>query len=128
MIGISFYLNDPLAEERIALAGKMGVKRAFTSLHIPEESGDDLAARAKSLLQAAKEAGIEVYADVSARTPAHLGLESLSSLKSLGVIGLRLDDFFDRMKPFWTWLRNSNLLSIPAFCLRKMCALSLRAG
>lgn len=93
MIGISFYLNDPLAEERIALAGKLGVKRAFTSLHIPEESGD-LAGRAKKLLQAAKAAGIEVYADVSARTPAHLGLESLSALKSLGVIGLRLDDFF----------------------------------
>lgn len=93
MIGISFYLNDPLAEERIAIAGKMGVERAFTSLHIPEESGD-LAGRAKKLLQAAKEAGIEVYADVSARTPAHLGLESLSALKSLGVIGLRLDDFF----------------------------------
>ncbi|MGF6953721.1 hypothetical protein QF028_006226 [Neobacillus sp. B4I6] len=93
MIGISFYLNDPLAEERIALAGKMGVRRAFTSLHIPEEAGD-LAGRAKSLLQAAKEAGIEVYADVSARTPAHLGLECLSALKSLGVIGLRLDDFF----------------------------------
>lgn len=93
MIGISFYLNDPLAEERIAIAGKLGVERAFTSLHIPEESGD-LAGRAKKLLQAAKAAGIEVYADVSARTPAHLGLESLSALKSLGVIGLRLDDFF----------------------------------
>lgn len=94
MIGISFYLNDPLAEERIALAGKMGVRRAFTSLHIPEEAGD-LACRAKSLLKAAKEVGIEVYADVSAQTPAHLGLESLSALKSLGVIGLRLDDFFE---------------------------------
>ncbi|MBT2696029.1 DUF871 domain-containing protein [Bacillus sp. ISL-40] len=94
MIGISFYLNDPLAEERIVLAGKMGVRRAFTSLHIPEEAGD-LAGRAKSLLKAAKEAGIEVYADVSARTPAHLRLESLSALKSLGVIGLRLDDFFE---------------------------------
>ncbi|QCJ44228.1 DUF871 domain-containing protein [Bacillus sp. S3] len=93
MIGISFYLNDPLAEERIALAGKMGVKRAFTSLHIPEESGD-LAARAKKLLQTAKETGIEVYADVSLRTPAHLGLDSLFELKALGVMGLRLDDFF----------------------------------
>ncbi|XJZ27045.1 MupG family TIM beta-alpha barrel fold protein [Bacillota bacterium Lsc_1132] len=94
MIGISFYLNDPLAEDRIALAGRHGVKRAFTSLHIPEESGD-LAVRAKKLLQAAKDSGIEVYADVSARTPAHLGVESLYSLKSLGVAGLRLDDFFD---------------------------------
>ncbi|MEH7495260.1 MupG family TIM beta-alpha barrel fold protein [Neobacillus niacini] len=94
MIGISFYLNDSLAEERIAVAGKMGVKRAFTSLHIPEESGD-LAGRAMTLLQCAKEAGIEVYADVSLKTPGHLGLDSLFDLKSLGVSGLRLDDFFE---------------------------------
>lgn len=94
MIGISFYLNDPLAEERIERAGKMGVKRAFTSLHIPEESGD-LAGRAMVLLQCAKDAGIEVYADVSLKTPGHLGLDSLFDLKSLGVSGLRLDDFFE---------------------------------
>ncbi|AZU64058.1 MupG family TIM beta-alpha barrel fold protein [Neobacillus mesonae] len=94
MIGISFYLNDPKAEERIMFAGRHGVKRAFTSLHIPEESGE-LAACAKKLLKTAKDAGIEVYADVSLRTPAHLGVENLFSLKSLGVIGLRLDDFFD---------------------------------
>ncbi|MEH7249014.1 MupG family TIM beta-alpha barrel fold protein [Neobacillus niacini] len=95
MIGISFYLNDPLAEERIERAGKLGVKRAFTSLHIPEESGD-LASRAMELLRCAKEAGIEVYADVSLKTPGHLGLESLFALKSLGVSGLRLDDFFEQ--------------------------------
>jgi hypothetical protein len=94
VIGISFYLNDPKAEERIRLAGKIGVKRGFTSLHIPEESGD-LVNRAKTLLETAKESGIEVYADVSARTPSHLGFNSLKELKSLGVIGLRLDDFFD---------------------------------
>jgi uncharacterized protein len=94
LIGISFYLNDPLAEERIEMAGKMGVKRAFTSLHIPEESGD-LANRAKQLLQCAKASGIEVYADVSLKTPGHLGLDSLFDLKSLGVSGLRLDDFFE---------------------------------
>lgn len=94
MIGISFYLNDRLAEERIIQAGEMGVKRAFTSLHIPEESGD-LAGRAKKLLQLAKDSGIEVFADVSYHTPAHLGLESLFALKELGVTGLRLDDFFD---------------------------------
>lgn len=94
MIGISFYLNDSNAEEHIALAGEKGVKRAFTSLHIPEESGD-LASRAKKLLQTAKDHGIEVYADVSARTPAHLGMDSLYDLKLLGVVGLRLDDFFE---------------------------------
>jgi hypothetical protein len=94
LIGISFYLNDPLAETRLETAGKHGVKRAFTSLHIPEESGD-LAASAKRLLQKAKEVGIEVYADVSHRTPSHLGLANLNELKDLGVAGLRLDDFFD---------------------------------
>ncbi|MBY0095804.1 MupG family TIM beta-alpha barrel fold protein [Mesobacillus maritimus] len=94
MIGISFYLNDSLAEERIIQAGEMGVKRAFTSLHIPEESGD-LAGRAKKLLQLAKDSGIEVFADVSYHTPAHLGLDDLFALKKLGVTGLRLDDFFD---------------------------------
>jgi uncharacterized protein len=94
MIGISFYLNDPLAEKRIIFAAENGVKRAFTSLHIPEESGD-LALRAKSLLQLAKEHEMEVFADVSSRTPSHLGLNSLDDLESLGVAGLRLDDFFN---------------------------------
>ncbi|PAD27501.1 hypothetical protein CHH62_00115 [Niallia circulans] len=94
MIGISFYLKDPFAEERIIRAGKLGVKRAFTSLHIPEESGE-LATRAKALMTLAAEAGIEVFADVSLKTPSHLGLNSLMELKKLGVIGLRLDDGFD---------------------------------
>jgi len=95
LIGISFYLNDLSAEKRIIQAAASGVKRAFTSLHIPEESGN-LTGRAKSLLHLAKEHGIDVYADVSYKTPEHLGLTSLFDLKSLGVSGLRLDDFFDQ--------------------------------
>ncbi|WP_147535610.1 MupG family TIM beta-alpha barrel fold protein [Bacillus marasmi] len=94
MIGISFYLNDPKAEDRIKFAAEKGVKRAFTSLHIPEESGD-LAVRAKHLLELAQQFGIEVFSDVSSRTPAHLGLTSLEQLAELGVVGLRLDDFFN---------------------------------
>ncbi|TKC16125.1 MupG family TIM beta-alpha barrel fold protein [Robertmurraya kyonggiensis] len=94
MIGISFYLNDKLAEERIVFAGKMGVKRAFTSLHLPEEQGE-LAERAKNLLKLASQNGIEVFADVSYKTPSHLGIDSFFELKDLGVTGLRLDDFFD---------------------------------
>ena len=94
MTGISFYLNDPLAEERISQAGRLGVKRGFTSLHIPEEAGE-LAVRANKLLRLAKENGIDVYADVSLKTPGHLGVDSLFHLKELGVTGLRLDDFFD---------------------------------
>lgn len=93
MIGISFYLNDPLAAEKIREAGKMGVKKAFTSLHIPEDKGD-LAAEAKSLLEAARQEGIQVYADVSAETPSRLNLNSMNDLPSLGITGLRLDDGF----------------------------------
>lgn len=88
-------MNDRFAQERMVLARKKGVKQAFTSLHIPEEAGD-LANRARSLLHIAKELGIEVFADVSCKTPEHLGLESLEELKSLGVTGIRLDDFFDK--------------------------------
>jgi uncharacterized protein len=94
VIGISFYLNDPHAEQRIIEASKKGVKRAFTSLHIPEETGD-LASKAKKLLEVARDYGIDVYADVSKKTPKHLGIQTLEDLSSLGVAGLRLDDFFD---------------------------------
>ncbi|MBH8607631.1 MupG family TIM beta-alpha barrel fold protein [Thermoactinomyces sp. CICC 10521] len=94
MIGVSFYLNDPLAGKRLEEAHSKGVTRAFTSLHIPEESGD-LAGRAKMLLQTAKEMGIDVYADVSRSTPQHLGIGRLEELSELGVTGLRLDDYFD---------------------------------
>jgi hypothetical protein len=94
VIGISFYLNDPKAEQRLIEASKKGVKRAFTSLHIPEETGD-LASKAKKLLEVARDYGIDVYADVSKKTPKHLGIQSLEDLSLLGVVGLRLDDFFD---------------------------------
>lgn len=79
---------------RIQWAAENGVKLAFTSLHIPEESGE-LAALAKKLLKTANHYGIEVYADVSGKTPGHLGLRSLHDLESLGIAGLRLDDFFE---------------------------------
>ncbi|MBS2969166.1 DUF871 domain-containing protein [Metabacillus sp. KIGAM252] len=94
MIGISFYLHDECAEKRIREAGRLGVKQAFTSLHIPEDKGD-LAGKAKQLLRAAKEAGVQVFADVSAGTPAKLGAASIYELKELGVNGLRLDDGFE---------------------------------
>ncbi|WP_374988750.1 MupG family TIM beta-alpha barrel fold protein [Priestia megaterium] len=93
MIGISFYLNDKNAKKRLIEASECGVTRAFTSLHIPEETGD-LAERAKELLHVARDCGISVYADVSKYTPVHLGIESLMSLSSLGVSGIRLDGGF----------------------------------
>ncbi|KOO42952.1 MupG family TIM beta-alpha barrel fold protein [Priestia koreensis] len=94
MIGISFYLQDPYAHKRLKEAGESGIRTAFTSLHIPEETGD-LAKKAKELLSLACELGINVYADTSQSTPSKLGLESFQDLLKLGVKGIRLDDGFD---------------------------------
>ncbi|CAH0163750.1 hypothetical protein SRABI96_01021 [Peribacillus sp. Bi96] len=95
MIGISFYLQDPHAEAQIIHAANIGVKRAFTSLHIPEEKGD-LVKRMIELLKLSESYGMEIHADVSLNTLDHLGICKLTDLLPLGVKGIRLDDGFDQ--------------------------------
>ncbi|MCM3594798.1 MupG family TIM beta-alpha barrel fold protein [Metabacillus idriensis] len=94
MIGISFYLQDPNAEKQLVHAAKSGVKRAFTSLHIPEEKGN-LVCRMTELLKLAHSHDIEIHADVSLKTLDHLGISRFEDLTSFGVKGIRLDDGFD---------------------------------
>ncbi|WGG45289.1 MupG family TIM beta-alpha barrel fold protein [Rossellomorea sp. DA94] len=93
MIGISVYLSDEDAEKRIIRASSSGVKLAFTSLHIPEESGVSRK-RVRDLLSLFNREGFQVFADVSKKTPAMLGLHHFEELKELGVTALRLDDGF----------------------------------
>ncbi|UTE77408.1 MupG family TIM beta-alpha barrel fold protein [Rossellomorea sp. KS-H15a] len=93
MIGISVYLSDEDAEKRIIRASSSGVKLAFTSLHIPEESGISRK-RVRDLLSLFNREGFQVFADVSKKTPAMLGLHHFEELKELGVTALRLDDGF----------------------------------
>lgn len=93
MIGISVYLSDEAAEERILRASSSGIKLAFTSLHIPEESVYSRE-HVSHLLSIFKRDGFEVFADVSKNTPSFLGLSHLEELKELGVTALRLDDGF----------------------------------
>ncbi|MFA1710388.1 MupG family TIM beta-alpha barrel fold protein [Peribacillus frigoritolerans] len=95
MIGISFYLQDPHAETQIIHAANLGVKRAFTSLHIPEEKGD-LVKRMIRLLKLAEDYGMEIHADVSLNTLDHLGIGKFTELWPLGIKGIRLDDGFDK--------------------------------
>jgi uncharacterized protein len=99
MIGISVYLSDEDAEERILRASSLGVKLAFTSLHIPEESGVS-PKRVSDLLSLFKKEGFEVFADVSKKTPAMLGFHHFEELKELGVTSLRLDDGFTTEEMF----------------------------
>ncbi|MGE7878188.1 MupG family TIM beta-alpha barrel fold protein [Peribacillus muralis] len=94
MIGFSFYLQDPDAENQIIHAANLGVRRAFTSLHIPEEKGE-LAVRMSELFKFAQTYGVEVHADVSIKTLEYLGISGFLDLASLGVKGIRLDDGFD---------------------------------
>ncbi|MED4690618.1 MupG family TIM beta-alpha barrel fold protein [Peribacillus frigoritolerans] len=94
MIGISFYLQDPHAETQIIHAANLGVKRAFTSLHIPEEKG--LVKRMIRLLKLAEDYGMEIHADVSLNTLDHLGINKFTDLWPLGIKGIRLDDGFDK--------------------------------
>jgi uncharacterized protein len=93
MIGISVYLSDEGAEERILRASSLGMKLAFTSLHIPEESAFNRE-HVRNLLSIFQCEGFEVFADVSKNTPSFLGLDSFEELKELGVTALRLDDGF----------------------------------
>ncbi|MGM0854961.1 MAG: MupG family TIM beta-alpha barrel fold protein [Bacillota bacterium] len=93
MIGISVYLSDEAAEERILRASSLGINLAFTSLHIPEESAFSRE-HVGHLLSIFKSEGFEVFADVSKNTSSFLGLDSFEELKELGVTALRLDDGF----------------------------------
>ncbi|MFE4813045.1 MupG family TIM beta-alpha barrel fold protein [Peribacillus simplex] len=95
MIGISFYLQDPHAETQIIHAANLGVKIAFTSLHIPEEKGD-LVKRMITLLKLSEVYGMEIHADVSLNTLDHLGISKFTDLWPLGIKGIRLDDGFDK--------------------------------
>jgi hypothetical protein len=95
VIGISFYLQDPHAETQIIHAANLGVMRAFTSLHIPEEKGD-LVKRMIRLLKLAEDYGMEIHADVSLNTLDHLGINKFTDLWPLGIKGIRLDDGFDK--------------------------------
>lgn len=96
MFGISIYLNEEINEKQqayIEQARKHGFKWIFTSLHIPEDDSSKLRSRFKQLAQMAKQAGMDLIADVS---PVSLQLieasiDQVEELLEWGVTGLRVD-------------------------------------
>lgn len=92
-LGFSIYIGTGKKKnlEVIYKAAKTGMKVAFTSLHIPEESNIDLLSQTMDILAACKDAGIEVMADVGPRTIAKLGLKSIHELKDFDIRYLRID-------------------------------------
>lgn len=95
--GISIYLGlDNTFEENINLiqtASKLGIKRMFTSLHIPETNAEALQKELTSILQTAKSEEMEIISDISPNTLQMLGMKKLSFtlFKSWGIQTLRMD-------------------------------------
>lgn len=91
--GISLYFSNGVErnEAIIRKARKAGIKYAFTSMHIPEETGIDYRRDARKLLEQCRDAGINLIVDVSPVTLEKLGCASFDELLSLGITYIRLD-------------------------------------
>lgn len=91
--GISVYFGSGMErnEEIIERARRAGASLAFTSLHIPEETGVDYAGDARRLLVALRDAGMGLIADVGPRTVGKLGCSRIEELADLGITHVRLD-------------------------------------
>ena len=95
--GISLYPGlDNTPAENLALLEKAahdGIRRIFTSLHIPETDVSALKQEIGTLLQAVRRHGMEVISDVSPATCQLLDLPDFNptSFRMLGITTLRLD-------------------------------------
>ena len=95
--GISIYPGlDNTLEENLQLiesAHHCGLKRIFTSLHIPETDIEGMKRDIGALRHKAKECGMEIISDISPATMELFGFKEfkLSALKMLGITTLRLD-------------------------------------
>lgn len=95
--GIALYPGlDNSEEENLLLlqtAAQIGIKRIFTSFHIPETNVINLKKELKTLLVTARQYDMEVISDISPATVKLLGMEefSLKAFKNLGITTLRLD-------------------------------------
>lgn len=91
--GISIYFSSGMEknEALIKKAVKNGVTYAFTSLHIPEETGVDYSKGIRHPLDCCREENLNLIADVGPETYEKLGVASLEQLKTLGITHVRLD-------------------------------------
>ncbi|MBS4206899.1 MupG family TIM beta-alpha barrel fold protein [Bacillus sp. FJAT-50079] len=96
MLGISVYLgNDTIREidRYIQKVSEMGFTSIFTSLHIPEDDPALYKERLQQLGALAKKSQMELMADISPKSLAHLGFnwDNAEGLLKWGVTGLRVD-------------------------------------
>ena len=95
--GISVYpgLDNTLEENLLLIekAAKKGIRRIFTSFHIPETNKSVFHKEIAAILETAKQHDMDIIADISPQTSALLGvtMSDLRTLKNLGITTLRLD-------------------------------------
>ena len=95
--GISIYPGlDGTIEENLALmerAAAAGIKRVFTSLHIPESDENAMKKDLGRIIKSAREKKMEVIADTTPQTMRLFGMSefSLSTFRMLGIETIRLD-------------------------------------
>lgn len=91
--GISIYFSNTVEKNKkiIRKAVESGVKYAFTSLHIPEETGVDYLSDIITLLEECKEGGLQLIADVGPETLEKLGVSRIDKLEEIGITHIRLD-------------------------------------
>lgn len=92
-IGISLYLGSGFEKNReiVEKARAAHVEYAFTSLHIPEETGFDSQTEIQRLLKLCQENGIHLITDISPNTLPKLGCSSFDELEKTNVSCIRLD-------------------------------------
>jgi len=119
-LGFSMYVSSGKEKnlQIIQKASKAGLKYAFTSLHIPEESDIDLKSEMSEVFEACKTAGISIIADISPRTVEKLGLSSIEDLQNSALSHLRVDYGFEneeiiRLSKIFNVVFNSSTL-LPA--------------
>ena len=91
--GISIYFSNSYEknEKIIRKAISNGAKYAFTSLHIPEETGIDYHTEVQKLLAICKAGDLRLIVDVGPETLEKLGVERIEELEDLGIQYVRLD-------------------------------------
>ncbi len=95
--GISLYPGlEGTAAEHLSLlehASALGIRRLFTSLHIPETNKNALRQELHQLLAVARSHDMDVIADISPKTTALLKIDTLQpqALLNLGITTARLD-------------------------------------
>ena len=95
--GISLYpgLDNTLEEnlQLLSAAAACGIRRVFTSLHIPETDTAVLKRELAEILAAARRYDMEIISDISPRTLSMLDMPEfdLAAFQKLGITTLRLD-------------------------------------